>query len=384
MKSLIFLGHVDHGKSTLSGKYALLSKHFDSHQADRFKESSHVFDIMEDEQKRSKTFETSILDMKDKVILDAPGHKNYISSAIQCISRADIAVIVVSARKGEFETGIDKGQTMEHIIISKVYGINSIIVAINKMDSIEWSQYRFKEIQERMQKILRGKWKDNQIQYVPVSGHTGEGIIERSTIDWCNMFPTLSEAIDKSMVRTFEKDTLLRLPIANACNNTISGRITSGTLRGGDTVYILPINKPVKIQGKDIYYAGSNVNIEVTTDSFDEIRSGYVIANTVERSANMFHAKISFLEHSYIISGGKTFIMHCHNIIVQVTVEKILAIVDKDNKITQKEPSFITSKDKLVYIKFSVADNIFIEKQSRIIIRDSDYVIGMGVITQLL
>ena len=125
-------------------------------------------------------------------ILDAPGHKTFVPSMISGAAQADVAVLVISARKGEFETGFERGgQTREHILLVKTAGVSRLVVAINKMDdpTVQWSKARFEEIKEKMTPFIRqaGFSVKSSVSFIPVSAYTGVNLKDRpaaSVCDW--------------------------------------------------------------------------------------------------------------------------------------------------------------------------------------------------------
>ena len=158
--NLVFIGHVDAGKSTLSGNILYLTDNVDKRTIERYEREAKdrnreswflafIMDTNEEERAKGKTvevgrayFDTSL---KRYTILDAPGHKNYVPNMIMGASQADVGVLVISARKGEFEAGFDRGgQSREHAMLCKTLGISHLVVAINKMDdpTVEWRKER--------------------------------------------------------------------------------------------------------------------------------------------------------------------------------------------------------------------------------------------------
>ncbi|GMI50751.1 hypothetical protein TeGR_g6974 [Tetraparma gracilis] len=158
--NIVFIGHVDAGKSTLSGNILYLTDNVDKRTIERYEREAKdrnreswflafIMDTNEEERAKGKTVEVgrAYFDTPDKryTILDAPGHKNYVPNMIMGASQADVGVLVISARKGEFEAGFDRGgQTREHAMLCKTLGINYLIVVINKMDdpTVNWSKER--------------------------------------------------------------------------------------------------------------------------------------------------------------------------------------------------------------------------------------------------
>lgn len=125
-------------------------------------------------------------------ILDAPGHKTFVPSMISGAAQADVALLVISARKGEFETGFEKGgQTREHIMLVKTAGVNKIVVVINKMDdpTVRWDKARYEEIKDKLAPFVRGAGfhVKTDVSWVPVSAYTGANLkdrVEKSVCSW--------------------------------------------------------------------------------------------------------------------------------------------------------------------------------------------------------
>ena len=164
--NLVFIGHVDAGKSTLCGQILYSTGQVDARTIEKYEREAkeknrqswflaYIMDTNEEERAKGKTVECGravfATEKKRYTILDAPGHKNYVPNMIMGAAQADVGILVVSARKGEFETGFDKGgQTREHAMLAKTLGVRQIIVLVNKMDDCNWSQERFDFIQSKV------------------------------------------------------------------------------------------------------------------------------------------------------------------------------------------------------------------------------------------
>jgi peptide chain release factor subunit 3 len=160
--NIVFIGHVDAGKSTLGGNILYLTGMVDERTMEKYEKEakeagreswylSWALDSTKEERSKGKTVEVGRARFETEkrryTILDAPGHKSYVPNMISGAAQADVGVLVISARKGEYETGFDKGgQTREHAVLAKMQGINKLVIAINKMDdpTVEWSKDRYR------------------------------------------------------------------------------------------------------------------------------------------------------------------------------------------------------------------------------------------------
>ncbi len=160
--SIVFIGHVDAGKSTICGNLMYLMGVVDERVIEKYKREAkekgrdswwlaYVMDSSDEEKAKGKTVEVgkAYFETKSKkfTVLDAPGHKNYVPNMIMGAAMADIGALVISARKGEFEAGFEKdGQTREHAQLAKSLGVQKLIIIVNKMDQVGWAKSRYEEI----------------------------------------------------------------------------------------------------------------------------------------------------------------------------------------------------------------------------------------------
>jgi elongation factor 1 alpha-like protein len=202
--SMVVLGHVDAGKSTLMGQLLVQVGQVSKRQAQKTPNISWLLDENESERERGVTMEIGTkgfsLANHDVVILDAPGHADFIPIMITGAANADVAILVVAGVTGEFEAGFDRGgQTKEHVLLARGLGVSQVIVAINKLDVEGWSEARYQEIQSKVKDYLRQQqFAPKRIRFVPLSGLTGENVRKASDpelLKWYNG-PTLLEAID--------------------------------------------------------------------------------------------------------------------------------------------------------------------------------------------
>ena len=187
--NIVFIGHVDVGKSTICGSILLASGQVNKHELHNLELEAkqkkregwflaYLMDINAEERTTGKTVEVGKAHFQTKTkrftILDAPGHKDYVPNMISGVAQADYAALVVSAKTGEFESGfIKNGQTREHAILAKSLGVIKLIVVVNKMDQVEWKQARFEHIKKQVSPFLMNNCNfdlEKDVIWVPISG----------------------------------------------------------------------------------------------------------------------------------------------------------------------------------------------------------------------
>lgn len=221
-------------------------------------------------------FET---DTTSFTILDAPGHRDFIPNMIAGASQADFAVLVVDASTGAFEAGL-KGQTREHSLLIRSMGVSRIIVAVNKLDTVGWSQERFDEISQQVTGFLTAtNFQSKNISFVPVSGLLGDNLVKKTTDAAASWYKggTLVEELEKSEPLARALDKPMRMTISEVYRTpqspiTISGRLESGTLQMGDALIIQPSGekayvKSLELDGEPVDWtvAGQNAVIHLTS-----------------------------------------------------------------------------------------------------------------------
>lgn len=191
--SMVFIGHVDAGKSTICGNLMYMMGVVDARTIEKYKAEAkdkgrdswwlaYVMDVSDDEKAKGKTVEVgrAQFDTKSKkfTIFDAPGHKNYVPNMIMGAALADVGGLVISARKGEFEAGFEKdGQTREHCQLAKSLGVQKLVVIVNKMDDAKWSKERYDEIVNGLTPFLmKTGYTAQDVIFVPIAGLTGDNI----------------------------------------------------------------------------------------------------------------------------------------------------------------------------------------------------------------
>lgn len=187
----VLLGHVDHGKSTCAGRILMDTGTVQKQEVEKaIKDAelnnmkswwlAYLLDVNEDERINGKTVEYTMVPLIYKgyamQLIDVPGHRQYISEMINGTGKADIAVLICSAKKGEVESGL-KGQTYEHLVLARGLGIKSLIVGVNKMDheSVNWSDEIFQDVKAKITKLI-ARLKFQNVQFIPISGLDGTNL----------------------------------------------------------------------------------------------------------------------------------------------------------------------------------------------------------------
>ena len=202
--SMVVLGHVDAGKSTLMGQLLVKVGQVSKRDATKATNLSWLLDENESERARGVTMEIATKGFKtakhDFVLLDAPGHADFIPIMITGAASADCAILVVASVTGEFEAGFDRGgQTKEHVLLARGLGVSQVIVAINKLDVEGWSQSRYEEIQSKVKEyLIQQQFNPKRTRFVPLSGLTGENVQKCTDPKLQSWYkgPTLLEAIN--------------------------------------------------------------------------------------------------------------------------------------------------------------------------------------------
>lgn len=418
--AFVFIGHVDSGKSTTAGQLLYLTGQVDERTIGKNEQEAKekagaswskafLMDTNEEERMGGKTVEVGRAYFKTEsrryTILDAPGHKNYVPNMIEGLACADAAVLIVSARKGEFESGLNRGgQTREHALLAKTLGINALIVAINKMDddTVQWSRERFDEICTRLKQYLRTIGYPNVV-YVPISGFGGQNLLEPDPrVGWESL--TLVQALDASRLPRRNAEAPLRMPIRDAVKDGgslyLGGKIEAGTIAVGQQVVLIPSNAAGTVQsissGHDIRMLSATAGDLVTlhVHGIEDAREGSVLYAPEQPVGTFtrFEAHISIIDlpsHRPVVSPGCEAVMHIHTATVECKVERLLCLVDhKTGEETQEKKRFLRKGDcarVCVELGVPVCLQLYeaLPRLGRFTLRDSGVTVAVGRVVRL-
>ncbi len=409
--NLSTLGHVDHGKSTIVGRLLFETGIVPEHVIAGYKKEAEakgkatfeyawVMDSLKEERERGLTIDIAhqkfVTDKYYFTIVDCPGHRDFVKNMITGASQADAAVLVVSAAEGESV----QPQTREHVFLARTLGIQQMIVAINKIDAVNYSEARFKQVKEDVTKLLKTVgYKTEDIPFIPTSGLKGDNIFKRSeNTKWYNG-PTLLDTFNALKLPEKPVHLPLRVPVQDVY--TISGvgtvpvgRVESGKMKKGDKIVFMPSNasgevKSIEMHHEEINEAvpGDNIGWNVRGVGKTDIRRGDVCGHPdrAPTVAEEFTAQIVVLQHPSAITAGYTPVFHCHTAQVACTITELKKKLDPRTGATKEEnPAFIKTGDAAI-IQVKPTRPVVIEKVKdipplgRFAIRDMGLTIAAGM-----
>ena len=423
--NIVFIGHVDAGKSTMGGNLLYLTGMVDKRTMEKYEREakeagreswylSWALDSTAQEREKGKTvevgrayFETG---KRRYTILDAPGHKSFVPSMISGAAQADVAVLVISARKGEFETGFERGgQTREHAVLVKTAGVQRLIVVVNKMDeaTVQWEQSRYDEIQSKLTPFLRsaGFNPKTDVTYIPVSAYAGQNLKERVPKSVCDWYtgPSLLEFLDNLELGDRKISAPLKMPISEKYNDmgtVVVGKLEAGKIKKGDTLLLMP-NK-VSVEAVAIFneqeeevpaaISGDNVRVKLKGVDHEEVTVGHVLSdpNHPVHVATHFEAQLAILEHRNIICAGYSAVVHCHTVSQEANLAALLHYYDKKTgKKSRRGPQFAKKGMKIIAL-VELAGPICVERfkdypqLGRFTLRDEGRTVAIGKVTKLI
>lgn len=425
--NVVLLGHVDAGKSTISGHLLVLTGNVDERTMEKFEREAKALnreswkfafalDTSEQERAKGKTEECGqasfTTETRRFTILDAPGHKNYVPHMIGGASQADIGILVISARKGEFETGFERGgQTREHAMLAKTSGVRQMVIVINKLDDPSvinsdgtWSKDRFMECKTKLEPYMKQVgWNPKGLTWIPVSGITGQNLkdkIDDKVCDWYN-----GESLLDTLEHLRPPERLLTGPVKMPINEKhkemgtmVMGKLESGVIQVNDKLIMMPNRDEVvvdslQLEGSTAQAAepGDVVRLRLKGIEEEEVRVGFVLCSPHDlvNYTQTFIAKLMILEHKSIICAGYSAVIHIHAAVEEFTVVKLLAELDKKtSKIKTKHPKFVKPGMKCL-VKLRTSQRICVEpydifpQLGRFMIRDEGKTVAVGTVLKL-
>ncbi len=313
-------------------------------------------------------------------ILDTPGHISYLTNMMLGAMLADVGILVISARRGEFEDGWDgtNSPTKQHLALARALGVQRLVVVVNKMDevTVQWKEERLRGIEQTLRpKLKLLGFNDPSIYFVPVSGFTGANIKDRVDSKVCSWYngPSLFEVLDVLPAVARDLNAPLRIPVMDRYREQglhVVGKIETGTLNLNDNLVLMPGKVPVQAvkiladaANKVRAVAGDQVCVTIKSNQLTEeqIYPGQVLCpiSSPVPVHNEFVAKLFVL--SDVLTNNLRAKLHCNVATVECTLEVIMARIDpKTDAVLEKVPS-IVKKHSVIFAHIKVAKQICIE-----------------------
>jgi elongation factor 1-alpha len=420
--NLIIIGHVDHGKSTSIGHLFYKAGAISEKQLKEFEAEAEalgkgsfkyawVLDKLKEERERGLTIDLAFYELETRknvfTVIDAPGHRDFVKNMVTGASQADGAILMISAKRGEYEAGTNPGgQTREHAFLAKTLGVDQLVVAVNKMDdpSVDWSEQRFEEVKDGISRLLKMVGYDpSKISFVPTSGWTGDNLVEKSDkMPWYKG-PSLLEVLDTFELPPKPTGKPLRIPVQEVytirgVGTTPVGKVETGVLKPGDDIIFMPSGEKGKVNSVETHYTkidsagpGDNIGFNVKGIEKDKLRRGNVAShlNTPCSVAKAFKGRIFIIHHPTAIGEGYTPVLHLHTAQVAVKFDKLLAKLDpRTGQTVEENPAYLRTGEAAV-VRFVPLQPTAMEpfkdfpQLGRFALRDMGTTIGAGIVMEI-
>jgi len=328
-------------------------------------------------------------------------------------AQADVGVVVISARQGEFEAGFEgQGQTREHTTLAKTLGVKQLVIVVNKMDeqSVLWSQDRYTEIKKKFTPFLKsvGYNPKTDVNWIPVSGYSGANIKEPAG-DMCTWYkgPPLLQLLDDLEPLSRDSNGPIRLPVLDRYkekgSTVVLGKLESGTMKVGDMVTMMPNKHTTEITfltldetgDVDRCKAGEIVTVGLKDINTADISQGFVLCGAGQELPVMaeFEAQLAIIDllpNKPIVSAGYDAVIHVHTCTEEIAIEELLSVMNKKTrKPSKRKPTFVRKGD-IVTVRMVVQRPICcelfetIQQLGRFTLRDEGKTIAIGKITKIV
>ncbi|MEK6842638.1 MAG: translation elongation factor EF-1 subunit alpha [Nanoarchaeota archaeon] len=415
--NIVFVGHVDAGKSTIVGRLMFDSGIIPQQEMDKLKaeaqkygkvgfEFAYIMDEIKQERERGVTIDLSYKKvMTDKfqvTIIDAPGHRDFVKNMITGASQADAAFLVISAPSGV------EAQTTEHLWLLRTMGVKNIVVAINKMDDVGYKEEKFNKVKEEVSKLLKGVGIDaEKTTFIACAGLKGDNIIKKSeNMPWYKG-PTVREQFDLFPKPELPTNLPMRMPVQDVYEITgigtvPVGKIETGIMKKGSKVIVLPGRTGKGVEGElktiEMHHeqlneatAGDNVGINIRGVGKKDIARGDVVCEAAKPIpvVEEFIATIAVINHPTVLAKGYTPVFHVHTAQVPCQFVELIAQIDaRSGQVIKENPDFLKNGDS-AKVRIKPQGNLCLEVQkdnpymSRFAVRDAGATVAAGMCTEI-
>ncbi|HUW43804.1 MAG TPA: translation elongation factor EF-1 subunit alpha [Bacillota bacterium] len=416
--NVVFVGHVDAGKSTIVGQLLFQSGLVSEQEMKKLRaeaekhgkvgfEFAYIMDKIKEERERGVTIDLAykkILTQKYQItIIDAPGHKDFVKNMITGASQADAAFLVIAAPAGV------QLQTTEHLWLLRTMGVKNLCVAINKMDAVEYKEDKYNKVKEDVGKLLQGVGiNPENTTFIACSGLKGDNIFKKSdTMPWYKG-PTILEQFDNFPEPKLPTELPMRMPVQDVYEITgigtvPVGKIETGTMKIGQKIIVLPGRIGTGIAGEvktiEMHHeqmkealAGDNVGINIRGVGKKDIARGDVICEAARPSnvVEEFLATITVINHPSVLAKGYTPVFHIHTAQVPCQFVELIEQIDpRTGEVIKQHPDFLKNGDS-AKVRIRPQGNLCLETQkenqymSRFAIRDAGATVAAGICTEIV
>ncbi|CAO1617504.1 unnamed protein product [Sympodiomycopsis kandeliae] len=415
--SVVVVGHVDAGKSTLMGRVlhdvGMMSDR--EHNANERASSklgkgsfayAWAMDASEEERERGVTISTAhahfTLPHRAYTVLDAPGHRDFVPSMISGAAQADVAMLVIDATKGAFEAGFGpRGQTREHAVLIRALGVRELVVVVNKLDTVDYDQARYDEIINQLTPFLNSTgFEASRVKYVPCGASAGVNILGSGKVPqelsrWYKG-DSLLDILDTLDPPSREVDGSLRLPLTNVFRGqtaissgvAAAGRVTSGLIAVGDRVRVVPGDETATVRAieqdaESVPWAVAGSSVTAYLAGIDEIHLAVgsilcPVSDPIKLSTNLTVQLLVF-DPTYPILTGSSASLHHHSLDVPCTVTELVSNIGG----TSTRKPRVLGKGSTAIVKISIASpglpiEVNRKELSRILLRMNGETVAAG------
>ncbi|XP_020585117.1 HBS1-like protein [Phalaenopsis equestris] len=424
--NLAFVGHVDSGKSTLSGRLLHLLGRISNKEMHKYEKEAKekgkgsftyawAMDESSEERERGVTMTVAVAYFDSKkyhvVLLDSPGHKDFVPNMISGATQADAAVLVVDASVGSFEAGMDGsgfGQTREHAQLIRSFGVEQLIVAVNKMDLIDYKKDRFDFIKVQLGSFLRScGFKESCITWIPLSAMENQNLVTAASDSRLSSWYRglcLLDVIDSLQPPLRDVSKPLRLPICDVTKLqtlgmvVVSGKLEAGVVQIGSKVLVMPSGEFATVRSIErdssacnAVRAGDNVAISLQGIDPIQLMQGGVLCHPdfPVAVATRLELKIIVLDIKMPIIIGSPVEFHIQHVKEAARVVKIVSLLDqKTGKVSKGAPRVLKSKQSAI-VEVDLDGAVCVEEFSRCkalgraFLRSAGNTIAVGIVTKV-
>ncbi|VVB82347.1 Elongation factor 1-alpha [uncultured archaeon] len=415
--NIVFVGHVDAGKSTTVGRLLFDSGIVSEQEMKKLKEEAekhgkagfefaYVMDKIKEERERGVTIDLAykkIMTQKFQItIIDAPGHRDFVKNMITGASQADAAFLVVAAT-----TGVEP-QTKEHLWLLRTMGVKNIAVAINKMDAVNYDEAKFKKVKEDVSALLKTVGVNvDKTTFIACSGQKGDNVSKKSSnMPWYKG-PTILEQFDLFPQPELPTNLPMRMPIQDVYEITgigtvPVGKVETGIMKVGQKVIVLPgrtgkgVNGEIKTiemhhEAMPEALAGDNVGVNVRGIGKKDMARGDVIcdASAPIPIVDEFIGIITVINHPTVLAKGYTPVFHIHTAQVPCQFTELIAKINPATmEVIQANPDFLKNGD-TAKVRIKPMGNLCLETQkdnpymSKFAVRDAGSTVAAGLCVEI-